>query len=160
MGFKEIIVVIGLALSGCAVKLTPDGESVRAFQGAPASECFIVKSVKGESFLGPSAYDRAENARNSLYNETAKSGGNAVQIRNVEESAYGVRIRGDAYRCEAAATLAPVEDISMIKSVSKPADLSGLKSYADFMNPPPKKEIQCETKESHNGNLVTDCTEK
>lgn len=105
MKFKSFIYLpfVALLVSGCASsssdkfavkKLTPEGKNVTVLLSASKAVELSCKKIQEVKAYPP--YILPDDARNTLRNETAKLGGNAIVITN-----YLIGIaKGDAYKCK------------------------------------------------------------
>jgi hypothetical protein len=92
---KIIIFPLALLLVSCAtLKLTPQGEEVRASKNDPAPNCKDLGVVSWNN-IGFTKYNDNE-MRNRLRNETAKLGGNYLRI---ESAVPGYAQSGTAFLC-------------------------------------------------------------
>lgn len=92
------IASISLALSACAIPLTPQAEQLKLVTAAQKEKCERIKLVSYSQTLGP---DKPGNAMKGAMNEAAASGANAFFIVSTTTHPFdGASVIGEALRCK------------------------------------------------------------
>ncbi len=87
-----------VVLTGCAVPLTPEAESVQLVTAAQKERCRRIKLITFNQRLGP---DKPGNAIKSALNEAASAGADSFYIVSTAmDWSDGASVIGEALRCK------------------------------------------------------------
>lgn len=94
---SSFLLILLVALNGCATHLTAAGEKVRIITESQRGKCEFIKIVSYRAGLGP---DKPGSALKGALNEAAEAGANGLYIvTNTVHWADGATVSGEALRC-------------------------------------------------------------